>query len=146
MAGVSALYRPEFHKFCNRHGISLAVLFGSQATGRATKGSDIDLAFWLEQADLPPDAPATARARRRLLRDLINHLETGKVDLVILNRAFSLLKFQVARNGRPVYQKTPGLFAAFCSRALREHNDARVFYRATEEYLKKIIERREPGG
>lgn len=146
MKDPAILSFPGFKDFCREHGISLAILFGSQATGRAIRGSDLDLAVWLEQPELLSNEPGAARFRRQLLRDLINYLETGNIDLVILNRASPLLKFQVARNGKPVYQKTPELFAGFCSRALREHNDARVFYRATEEYLRKVIEGSEKGG
>lgn len=146
MQALERLYDHSFKTFCRKHGISLAILFGSQAAGRALRGSDLDLAVWVEQPELLLDIPEAARARRRLLRDLINYFETGEVDLVILNHASPLLKFQVARTGKPVYQKSPGLYAAFCSRALREHTDARIFYRATEDYLRNIIERREAGG
>ena len=131
----------DFNIFCQEHNISLAILFGSQATGRASPGSDFDLAVWLEGVELLPDVLESARAKRQLLRDIINYLKTGNIDLVVLNHASPLLKFQVARTGRPLYQKTKGLFADFCSRALREHNDARVFYQATEDYLRREIER-----
>lgn len=141
---LALLNEPSFKDLCRQHSISLAVLFGSQATGQAVRGSDIDLAVWLEKPET--DSPEVARSRKKLLRDLINYLETGNIDLVILNRASPLLKFQVARKGRPVYQKTPELFAGFCSRALREHNDAQPFYRATEEYLRRVNKGRDTGG
>jgi len=143
---LNALYSPGFKNFCQEHGISMAILFGSQATGRVNEGSDLDLAVWLEKPIQPSGLPKDSRAKRYMLRDLINYLGTGNIDLVILNHASPLLKFQVARNGKPVYQKAPGIFAGFCSRALREHNDARIFYRATEEYLQKAIKRSEKGG
>ncbi|MCL6479788.1 MAG: nucleotidyltransferase domain-containing protein [Peptococcaceae bacterium] len=146
MKNLTRLKGPGFKAFCREHGITLAVLFGSQAGGRATRESDIDLAVWLEQTDLLRDVPDAVRAGKKLMRDVINYLETGNVDLVILNYASPLLKFQVARTGKPVYQKTPEIFAGFCSRALREHNDAGIFYRATEAYLQRVIERRNTGG
>lgn len=136
----TALFSDDFRRFCREHGISLAILFGSQAVGRATRESDLDLAVWLERVELLSDTRGAARARRQLLRDLANYLQTGKIDLVILNRASPLLKFQVAKTGRPVYQKRAGLFASFCSRALREHIDAKVFYRAADDYLRKMLE------
>jgi len=80
------------------------------------------------------------------LLDEEGNIDTDKIDLVLLNHASPLLKFQVARTGKPVYQKKPGIFAGFCSRALREHNDAGIFYRATEAYLKKVIEGGETRG
>jgi len=146
MKDLTRLYNPEFNKFCRERGISLAVLFGSQATGKAVRESDLDLAVWLEREKLLKDATETARAKKQLMRDLINYLETSDIDLVILNHASPLLKFQIARTGKLVYQKTPEIFAGFCSRALREHNDAEIFYRATEEYLKRFIEGRVANG
>lgn len=143
---LDTLYRPGFKKICQDHGISMAILFGSQATGKAIEGSDLDLAVWLEKPDLLSGSPEVSRARRHMLRDFINYLGTGNIDLVILNHASPILKFQVARGGKPVYQKEAGIFAGFCSRALREHNDARIFYRETEEYLQKVIKRRGKGG
>lgn len=143
LAGVDI---SDFDIFCQEHNISLAILFGSQATGRALPGSDFDLAVWLEGGELLTDGLEAARARRQLLRDIIDYLKTGNVDLVILNHTSPLLKFQVARTGRPLYQKTRSLFADFCSRALREHNDAQIFYRATEDYLRRVLERSESDG
>lgn len=146
MKDLTRLYSFDFNTFCREHGISLAVLFGSQASGRALRESDIDLAVWLEQAEMLKDVPKATRARKHLMRDLINYLETDRIDLVLLNHASPLLKFQVARTGKPVYQKKPGIFTGFCSRALREHNDAGIFYRATEAYLQKVIEGGETRG
>lgn len=146
MKDLTCLYSLDFNNFCREHGISLAVLFGSQATGRALRESDIDMAVWLEQAEILKDVPEAARARKHLMRDLINYLETDKIDLVLLNHASPLLKFQVARTGKPVYQKKPGNFAGFCSRALREHNDAGIFHRATEAYLRKAVKGGETRG
>lgn len=140
MANVDKLFKPQFAEFCSRRNISMAILFGSQIRGTASKKSDIDLGIWLENGEFLGDVLEAARIKRRLQRDLITYLETDKVDLIILNRSVPLLKFQVAREGRPVYEKQPGLFASFCSRALREHNDARIFYRATEKYIQHIVD------
>lgn len=142
----TGIYRPGFKTFCQDHDISLAILFGSQVAGKATQDSDLDLAILLDKPELLSKTPEASRTRRQLLRDLIIYLKTGNIDLVILNRASPLLRFQVARNGKPVYQKKPGLFAGFCSRALREQSDAQIFYKATEKYLQKVIKRRETGG
>ena len=62
----------DFNIFCREHDISLAILFGLQATGRALPGSDFDLVVWLEDVKLLPDVLEVARARRKLLRDIIN--------------------------------------------------------------------------
>jgi len=132
----------DFARLCRENGVSLAVLFGSRATGKAGEGSDIDLAVWLDGTDQAAGTRLEARRRLLLLRQLINYLKTDRVDMVVLNRASPLMKFQVARHGKPLFQKKPTLFADFCSRALREHGDARVFYQATEAYLQNSIKRK----
>ena len=139
MKAVEKLHSTEFKSFCQERDISLAVLFGSQAAGTAREGSDIDLAVWLDKKELLGKGSKPALARRKLMQELISFLKTSKVDLVILNHANSLLKFQVARTGIPVYQAGTERFAEFCSRALREHNDARVFYEASRRYLSRAI-------
>jgi predicted nucleotidyltransferase len=130
---INRLYKKEFSDFCKAHGIELAILFGSQATGTAKPESDIDLGVWLTKP---------TRQHRELQHDLINFLKTDTIDLVILNYASPLLKFQVAKTGKPLYQKEPGAFAAYCSLALRQHSDAKPFYRATDSYLSRLIEER----
>ncbi|MGI9862826.1 nucleotidyltransferase domain-containing protein [Moorella naiadis] len=126
--------------FCREQGISLAILFGSRATGRIHAGSDWDLAVWVEDERILESSLVAAGRKRKLIRSWCNYLQTGNLDLVILNRATALIKFEVARNGKLLYEKESGLFASFCSRALREHNDARLFYQATREYIHRVAE------
>ena len=71
---------------------------------------------------------------------------TPDIDLVILNRADSLLRFEVARTGRSVYESAPGVFAEFCSLALRQHQDSRVLYRAMDRYLERALRKVPEGG
>lgn len=137
---LEAFNEKRFAAFCREQGISLAILFGSRATGRVHAGSDWDLAVWVEDERLLESSLAAARRKRRLIRNCCNYLQTGNLDLVILNRAGPLIKYEVARNGKLLYEKEPGLFVGFCSRALREHNDARLFYRATREYIHQVAE------
>jgi len=121
-----ALNEKNLATFCREQGIPLAILFGSRATGRVHAGSDWDLAVWVEDERLLESSLAAARRKRRLIRNCCNYLQTGNLDLVILNRAAPLIKYEVARNGKLLYEKEPGIFVKFCSRALREHNDARL--------------------
>ena len=76
-----------------------------------------------------------------LLKDLMIYLHTSALDLVILDRADSLLKFEIAKAGKPVYEATPGSFAEFCSLAVRQHEDSKVFYRAMDRYLARAAKR-----
>lgn len=143
---LNLLKSPVFADLCKQHGVSLAVLFGSQATGRATEASDVDLAVLMRDKSRPDDLLSLACERREFMRELISYIKSTDVDLIILNHANPLLKFQVARTGKPVYQETPGLFSSFCSLAVRQHEDSMVFYRATDRYLRQAAERRRRDG
>jgi hypothetical protein len=49
--------------------------------------------------------------------------EAPEVDVVFLNEASSLLLFQVASTGRPLYERRPLLFWQFQSYAARRYDD-----------------------
>jgi predicted nucleotidyltransferase len=70
--------------------IRLAVVFGSIARGRSRGDSDIDIGVLLD-ADSPDIAQALEVDLARALR--------RTVDLILLNTAPPLLRFEVARDG-----------------------------------------------
>ncbi len=137
---VNRLFAPAFSDLCRRSGITLAVLFGSRATQSATPDSDIDLAVVPGQ-DRVTGGDDLRRSATNLLKDFMCFLGTSDIDPIILNRADSLLRLQVSQTGRPLYEAAPGLLAGFCSLALRQHQDAGVFYRATDRYLERAAGR-----
>lgn len=140
MSAQDALDLLKHHGFvdlCRRNDVVLAMLFGSASKGGTAPGSDIDLAVSLRQDGLPADGQLRAQVRRRLVRDLSVYLARSDLDVVILNGADPLLRFEIAEGGKPLYEEKPGLFADFCSLAVRQHEDARVFYRATDRYLRQ---------
>lgn len=123
----------EFAEFCRRHGIRLAVLFGSRSRGLARPDSDWDFAFWLEPRTT--DASRLAGKKRAITRELCVLLRTSRVDVVLLNFASPLMRYQVARHGRPVYQDRSDRFASFVSLAIRSYSDGKLFSRAERLYL-----------
>jgi predicted nucleotidyltransferase len=97
-------------------------LFGSQSTGKAKPHSDLDLAILLfpgQENDFP-------------LLELAVSLEKAlnrSVDLVILNRAGELLKYQVRRNGRLLYERDPRLRKQFEVRGRKSFEDFLYLHR-----------------
>ncbi len=97
-------------------------LFGSQSTGKAKPGSDLDLAILLlpgKEDDFP-------------LLELAVSLEKAlglRVDLVILNRAGELLKYQVRRHGRLLYDRDPLLRKQFEVRGRKSFEDFLYLHR-----------------
>jgi hypothetical protein len=135
----------DFTDLCRKHRVVLAVLFGSRAGGRAARRSDTDLAV-LTNGIQGLHSRHGSGGRTELLKDLVCYLQSSAVDLVILNHANSLLRFEIAKTGKPVYEETPGAFADFCSLAVRQHEDSRLFYRAMDRYLGRASERGEHSG
>ncbi|MFH0933132.1 MAG: nucleotidyltransferase domain-containing protein [Nitrospirota bacterium] len=96
-------------------GLKLALLFGSAVLGKVHNQSDIDLAFLF-------DRPADILS---LTNSVIRLLHADNIDVVDLRRASPLLKFSVAKNGRLLYERQPGLFNEFYSLAFRMYVDTK---------------------
>ena len=109
--------------------LDLIILFGSKACHQQKKSSDLDLAV------------RTGIKERGfewefgLIRALVESLDEANLDLIILNEADSLLLFEIASEGVPLYEKEEGLFVDFQVYAVKRNNDAQKFYRLEEEYI-----------
>jgi predicted nucleotidyltransferase len=113
--------------------ILFAILFGSRARGRARPESDVDLAVLPRDADLPLRAELALQAR--LERDL------GRpVDVLRLDRADPLVRWEVARHGVPVLCRDRRALVRFVARAALEHADiAPLAARAGELFRRRIL-------
>ena len=101
--------------------VSLAFLFGSHATGRATSDSDIDVAVYLchpEEED-------------RIWAEVGKACDAD-VDLVLLNAAPATLVSAVIKTGIPLSVKDPSLYWRLYLEASREAEDFADF---ASEYL-----------
>lgn len=119
-------------------GCRLMVLFGSAAgePERAARARDLDLALWFRP--LPP--PERRLAIIGELQDLVG---PRRVDVVFLTPDTDpVLRFEVFRSGRPLYEARAGLFVEEVVRALALYEDALPFRRALEASLAKAGGRR----
>ncbi len=106
------------HELDIRPYVKLVVLFGSQARGDSHARSDVDVAFLVEEELLQLRNPLHLRAE--LMGKL--SLELGKdCDVVIINRASPLLKYQVVKYGEVVYCDDQTAYNTFFSRVVVEH-------------------------
>ena len=86
---------------CHTHEeIIAAYVFGSQATGKSGPHSDVDVAVLLDE-DMKDSFDSL-----QCIVDLEKALNRN-VDLVVLNRAGELIKHQVRRDGRIVFDRDP---------------------------------------
>jgi predicted nucleotidyltransferase len=99
--------------------VDLVVLFGSRAKGSAAPKSDWDLAVLLQPNG--PDPLGLYGLDPQLARAL--DCSSDAVDLVDLETASYLLQRVVAEEGKLLFERRPGLFASFCSRAIRQWAD-----------------------
>ena len=113
-------------------GLQLVVLFGSAASGKMHKRSDIDLAFLF---DAPQDILELTNRVLRLLR-------IDNVDVVDLRRASPLLRMAVVRGGNLLYERSPGLYADYCSLSFRMYADSKKLRDAQSRSVSSFIERR----
>jgi len=93
-----------------------AYLFGSMATGKMNRLSDMDIAVYLEGADL-------AEKRLEIIGDLCDHLKTDRIDLVILNTVPLPLKARILKNRRILSDRHPFVRHSFESATFRAFFD-----------------------
>lgn len=115
--------------FKEHKNIRLAYLFGSTAKKRTHRKSDIDIAVLLED-------PVKNRLETKLaLLEILQKQFGEKVDMTLLNGAGSLLKYQVVRDGRLLYEKEKGFHKKFYLNSLKEYFDFQptldFFYKKT---------------
>jgi len=95
--------------------VHLAVLFGSQATGRATDASDVDIGI-IFRGELPLGEELDLAAK-------LESVANKALDLVRLDTGDALVGREVATSGRCLFEASPGAFAAYRARAMSEWID-----------------------
>jgi predicted nucleotidyltransferase len=111
--------------------IELVILFGSTTRGRARSESDLDIAVRGDEfVDL--DALYVVLAPR---------LRSERLDLVDLRTAGSVLAFEVARHGQPLYERDAGTFRSFQALASRRYCDMAKLRRAQQRTIRAFLER-----
>ncbi len=114
--------------------VRLAVLFGSTVRGGTRPDSDVDVAI------LPAGAGLDDEDELALAREL-TLAARAEVDLVRLDTASTLLKWQVATTGVPLTEISPGEFAKFQARAASEYIEfAPAFAYNGEIFRRRLVE------
>ena len=120
--------------WCTTHDIALCVLFGSRARGQARPDSDYDLAL---KPGHPP-APLDRVAWQVEIENLLG----ADVSLVLLTPATDpVLAWEIARDGKLLYERHSGLWMGERARLWHLYNDALPFRRALAESLRSYAER-----
>jgi len=107
--------------FRRRKKIAAVYLFGSMATGKDRRGSDVDLAIISKKS-------ISSNERLRLEAELSGILQRD-VDLVVFGQATPLLQHQILKYGRLVCENDPEERIRQEVRARAEYLDTRNLFR-----------------
>jgi predicted nucleotidyltransferase len=97
--------------FLKRPEVQFAFLFGSYAKGCANRFSDVDIGIQIDLTII--GKPSAYGYKADFIADLMQHLKTNHVDLVILNDAPIFLKFQVLYHGQLIFCRDKASRIAF---------------------------------
>jgi len=115
--------------------VRLAVVLGSAARGALRPDSDVDIGITPSDPELPLAAELDLQAR-------LERACARPVDLVRLDRASTLLKWEAARCIVPVVADPPQELPRFLARAGIEHADfIETYAPAAERYRQRLLER-----
>lgn len=115
--------------FLEQFDIKLVYIFGSYAKGTNTKNSDLDIAILLGEY--------TPYDKINLISELVGILNRDDIDVVILNDANSILKFQVIKYGKIVYKVSEYEKVIFESKTMDEYMDME-YYRNRQKQVMDI--------
>lgn len=117
---IGADLRRRLAQALDREHVVAAMLFGSQASGKAGPLSDVDVAVWLD-----PTLPVERRhaVRSALTSAAVEALGTDELDLVVLNGAPPLLRHRALKGGAPVLDRDPRARIRLETAALLEYFD-----------------------
>lgn len=129
-----AKVKPHIAKLAEKHGLTLVVLFGSQATRETHKESDVDVAYMSDQK-------LSFEEEVLLNTDLTEVFRNDKVSLVNLKTASPLLLKQVVTNAVVLYEKESSLFNELYLFALKKYDDVQPLIELRRDFLKYKISR-----
>ncbi|MFW5876396.1 MAG: type VII toxin-antitoxin system MntA family adenylyltransferase antitoxin [Myxococcota bacterium] len=112
--------------------LRLALLFGSATRGTLRPESDVDVAV------LPADAALTL-ADELALQARLSKAAQREVDLVRLDRASSLLRWRVAREGVELVANPPFELSRFRAAAAIEHADMLPQLQHAQEIVRRRL-------
>ena len=112
--------------------IKFAYVFGSIARGDHGPASDIDVAVFLDRRI------SSFAFRLRMIETMMRELGTDRFDLVILNDAPPVLKYEVVRQGR-VIKENKKRRVEFEAKSLGEYLDTAYLRETQQAYLKEQL-------
>lgn len=130
----SNIIKKSIDEIACSYKIDFLVYFGSYQTKYYNSESDIDIAF-LSSELLDNDK------RVNLLEELILYHRKSEIDLVDLRTAEPVLRYEIAKNGRVLYEKEEGLFEKYSLFYIKRYYELRpLIAEEIKNIGKKIME------
>ena len=129
--------------FSERKEVLFAYLFGSVAKESAGRLSDIDIAVYLDPVMIPEAGGYGYQS------ELIVELQAilkDKVDLVVLNEAPTVLRFQVLKSGSLIYCASEAERRKFHENTMNKYLDLKPLLKVQSYYLQKRLAQGTFGG
>ncbi len=124
--------KPKIAKLAEEKNLSLVVLYGSQATGKAKEKSDIDIAVLGKK-------PIFFDEHINLINNFTNIFQTDDVDVKLLHHTDPLFRYEVMRDGILLYGADYD-FVSFKAYAFRDYMDSGDLFRLKRIFIKKRME------
>ena len=117
--------------------LQMLILFGSRARGEHRPDSDWDLAISYDEANRQTHIKEISNDYLTSLSILSELFEINRdlIDLIELDRCSPLMKYQVARDGKLIYEKNTGDFLKFRVRAWKEYADTAKFRKIQKDSI-----------
>ncbi len=117
--------------------LKLLILFGSRARGEHRPDSDWDLAISHDETNRQTHIKEISNDYLTSLSILSELFEINRdsIDLIELDRCSPLMKYQVARDGKLIYEKNTGDFLKFRVRAWKEYADTAKFRKIQKDSI-----------
>ncbi len=116
-----------------RLGVALVYLYGSEAIGRSSRFSDIDVGVVLEHPALLRDRAQRAHLRSTLteiLEPVLASDQDRELDLAFLQSASPVLQFEAINAGRLLFVADPVFQADYEASVVRDYLDIRPLVEA----------------
>lgn len=111
--------------------VEVAYLYGSQATGRSHKDSDIDIGLVVSE-DL------SLKDLNQLRREIEGFVDS-EVDLRVLNGSSPRFVYNVLRQGEPFYINDESNRVSFEEKAMRTYLEMKPFLKEYDKYVRRDV-------